>query len=46
MATNSLTLQFGDRTVQWQLSDAQAATIAQTMVQILGPAQEVTNDGS
>lgn len=46
MATNSLTLVFGDRTIQWPLSDPQAVTIAQTMVQVLGPAQEVVDDGS
>lgn len=43
---NSLVLVFGHRKVAWKLSDQQMATVAQTLVQVLGPAEEVENDGS
>lgn len=44
--TNSLTLAFaGGRSIAWRLSDQQMITVAQTLVQVLGPAEEVENDG-
>jgi len=38
---NSIVMVFGERKIAWQLSDNQMAVVAQTLAQILGPAEEV-----